>query len=517
MDDPKQPEASKRALPQWWRTLSNPSASTEAIVWAFLIFTVIAIRAYLVHLVPVAIWSDDAGSYVGSAFRWVHTGVWATDPRRGPIYSLLIAACSKLTGNIDSVMLVQHFLGGISVLLAMASLRALYDRTMLVPIALCSYAYAVYGLPIYLEQLIRNETLLFFFSSVAIASWLFAIKFEKPHLLWISGIAAGLLMSTKSVFGPFPLIVILGHLFYWRSTPGLAVKFALIFMVAFALPLAGVRVLKRLTVHNAPPQPQAGILLYARTAQFTVLEGGIEPEIKEQIHQEVEDYRKHILKIGHLDNNEIIYRTIAPHLSRILRSQGKLPADVSNLCMRLALEGINHHKAQYASQVLHDLERLHLKGGYKLDSPKPKDLSSVAAKLKDPKELKHPDPLMRIDETVAQLEAHDGANQFKTFHRLIKTSWMFLLAPVLFTTILLPLIIFLKRDRMQLFWIGAAAVWFFTMVLLSTVGRPLDRYLIPAVPVMFLTLSTGVVYAWEWLNSFLTKKFRPPLGDSAGD
>jgi len=485
---------------KWWHQLNDPTRSAEVIIWALLILCTVLVRAYLVHLIPVAIWSDDAGSYVASAFKWVHTGVWSTDPRRGPIYSLLISACAKPTGNIDSVMIVQHCLGGISILLSMAALRCLYGRRLLVPMALCSYAYAVYVLPVYLEHLIRNETVLFTCSSLAFVFWLLAIKLERPHLLWISGIAAGILMCTKSVFGPFPAVVFLGSLYYWRATPRQAAKFALIFAVAFVLPSAGVKVLKGVTHYKALPQPQAGILFYARTAQFTVLDGGIEPEIKEQIRKEVEDYRA----LPKLDNNLIIYHTIVPHLRSILFPQGKTPAYVNNLCMRMALEGISHNKLAYAKQVLHDLERLHLKGGYRLDSPKPKDLSSVAEKLQ---EHETPDALMRVDQTIAQLKANDTPNHFKIFHRIGKSSWLFSFVPVLLTSLLLPLILWRTRDRIQLFWFGAAAVWYFTMVLLSTVGRPLDRYLIPSVPVMFFALSTGVIYAWQWLGAFLEKRY----------
>lgn len=491
MQGQKSSHAPENSPNRFVRFLANPSASVEVVLWILLIATAFGIRAYLVHLLPVVLWSDDAQSYAASAFKWVHSGVWSTDPRRGPIYSLFIAACAKATGNIDSVMLMQHVLGGVAVVLAMIALRVLYDRRALVPIALCSYAYTVYGLPIYLEQLMRNETLLFFFGTVAFVSWLFAIRFEKPHWLWISGIAAALLMLTKNVFGPFPLVVVAGHIFYWRSTPKLAVKYAVIFSVAFALPLIGVRVLKQLTVHNRPPEPQAGILLYGRTAQFTYLEGGIEPEIKEQIRKEVEDYRK----LPRLDNNLILKRTIVPHLQRILTAQKKKPADLEKLCRRLAFEGIAHHKWAYVKQVLHDLERVHTKGGYRFTAPDPKDLQSVASKLS---EREHTDPLMRVDETIAALESRLQKKRFSFYVHWTKSGWLFRFVPVLFTTLFLPILIYFTRSKIQLWWIGAGAVWFFTMVLLCTVGRPLDRYLIPAASVMFWTLSATFIFLWQW-------------------
>src|SRR5207248_2994513 len=149
---------------------------------------------------------------------------------------------------------------------------------------------------------------------------------------------------------------------------------------------------------------------------------------------------------------------------------------------------------QYALQVLHDLEQIHLKGGYRLDAPKPSDLLATATKLKA---IEKPDPVMQIERTVAALESHSEKARFSIFRRWIHTAWLFGFAPVLFTSLILPLCVFFTRSKLQLWWIGAAAVWFFTMVLLSTIGRPLDRYLIPAVPVMFWTLSSAVIFLWN--------------------
>jgi hypothetical protein len=68
---------------------------------------------------------------------------------------------------------------------------------------------------------------------------------------------------------------------------------------------------------------------------------------------------------------------------------------------------------------------------------------------------------------------------------------------VLLTTLLLPVVWWLSPSPTRAWWVGAAGIWYFTVVLLATVGRPLDRYLIPALPVMFFTLSSAVMMGWN--------------------
>ena len=100
------------------RRLSDVPVWAEALLWLLVIAAAVGIRLYLVHLLPIGLWSKDAGSYAYSAFRWIHTGVWETDPRRGPIYSMLIAFCGKTWGGIDSLMLLQHAMGAAAILLS---------------------------------------------------------------------------------------------------------------------------------------------------------------------------------------------------------------------------------------------------------------------------------------------------------------------------------------------------------------------------------------------------------------
>ena len=503
-----------------FRRLSDLPAWAEVLVWVLIVTVTVGMRLYLIHLLPMALWSKDGGSYAYSAFRWVHTGVWETDPRRGPIYSMLIALCGKLWGSIDSLMVLQHVMGVTAILLSAAALRLLHGRRALIPLAACGYAYGMYGLPLYMEHLVRNETLLFFCGTVSLVTWLFAILWRQPQWLWITGVAAALLAATKNVWLPFPLVFAVATLWYFRKEMRLAVTQVLIFAVAFGVPYLGAKIFKHRTLGvDRSDEPQEGVLLYGRTAQFTYLDGGIEPELKAQIRAQVEAYQHEVFGNGskppHLNNNEILKKTVVPHLHSILAHEGKTGEDLNALCERLAWEAIRRHPLQYGKQVWRDMVHLHLTGGVRYVAPDNSEAGSQRSLLL---ELNTPDPIIHAPEAVAKLDAiignpaataeaspakkakkHATKGRFDTYRRLLLSAWMFDFVPVLLTSLLLPVVFFLSPIPTRAWWLGAAGIWYFTVVLLSTVGRPLDRYLIPALPVMFFTLGSVVMLAWNWI------------------
>jgi hypothetical protein len=503
------------------RRLSDLPVWAEVVVWAFLVTVTVGMRLYLIHLLPIGLWSKDAGSYAYSAFRWLHTGIWETDPRRGPIYSMLIALCGKLWGSISSLMILQHAMGVIAILLSVLVLRLLHGRRALIPLAACGYAYGVYGLPLYLEHLVRNETVLFFCGTVSLATWFFAIRRRQPHWLWITGIAAAILTATKNVWLPFPLVFAVATLWYFRKEMRLAVTQVLIFAVAFTVPYMGAKVFKHRTLGvDRSDEPQDGVLLYGRTAQFTYLDGGIEPDIKIQIRDQVLAYQHEVFGDGskppHLNNNEILKVTVVPHLNAMLRKEGKTGDDLNALCRALAIEAIRTHPLQYARQVWRDMVHMHLTGGVRYVAP---DDSEPETQRELLEELPTPDPMIRAPEALAKLDQITGQTaaddqgqaptkkemrqaskgRFNTYRRLLLSAWLFDLAPVLLTSLLLPVVFFLSPLPTRAWWLGSAGIWYFTVVLLSTVGRPLDRYLIPALPVMFFTLSSALMLAWNAL------------------
>jgi hypothetical protein len=529
MESPSLSQAQPRQLGKVrgiFRRLSDLSPAAEVAIWVFLVVAAVGIRLWLIHLLPIGLWSKDAGSYAYSAFRWIHTGVWETDPRRGPVYSMLIALCGKVWGNITSIMLLQHAMGAAAILLSILTMRLMHGRRALVPLALCGYAYAVYGLPLYLEHLVRNETLLFFCGSVSLVTWFLAIRNRQVHWLWITGISAAILTATKNVWFPFPILFVVATLWYFRKEMRSAVAQVLIFAIAFGVPYMGAKVFKHRTLGiDRSDEPQEGVLLYGRTAQFTKLDGGIEPEIKAQIRSQVEDYQHEVFrtKPPKLNNNEILKKTVVPTLTSILRKEGKNGEDLNRLCRSLAIEAIRTHPLQYALQVWRDMVRMNVSSGQRYAAPDNKEAASQRNLLL---ELDKPDPLIRVEESVAKLDKivartgndpnatasdeeeggpekqprkRDTPGPFTTYQDVLLSAWMFDFAPVLLTSLLLPVIFFLSPASMRAWWLGAAGLWYFTVVLLSTVGRPLDRYLIPALPVMFFTLTTALILGWNAL------------------
>ncbi len=481
------------------RFLVAPPRALEIVVWILLFAIIFGIRAYLIHLVPTILWSRDAGSYIGSAFQWMHTGVWETDPRRGPVYSLLIAACLKIFGTMDALMITQHILGGVAILCAAIVLRMLHGRRAILLVGLCGWGYAVYSLPLSLEHLVRNETLLFFFASIILASWFVALDREQPHWLWLTGLATGLMQLTKAVFAPFPLVLIALHAWYFRKQPKIAALQIGIFLIAFALPIAAEKVSRHWFMHR-PAAPQSGILLYGRTAQFTVLDGGIAPEAKALIAQDVLDYRQ----LPALNNNLVLKITIVPKLNTYISHLGKTPSDLNRLCRNLAIEGIMAHKLAYTKQVLSDLHKLLFKCAFPHQSPTVSDVASTERTMKS---YTHADPYMQPAHVIEVMEQRLDKHQFDFYRHRVREAWLFYIAPVFLTALFLPFWIYFSRGTRQIWWLGCAAMFYFTLILLSTVGRPLDRYLLPAVPIMFWTLASTLIAFIFWLAGLIQKRW----------
>ena len=247
-------------------------------------------------------------------------------------------------------------------------------------------------------------------------------------------------------------------------------------------------------------------MFYGRTAQWTVLEGGIEPAIKARIHDQAAAYVDRYVRTGKLDNNEIVKRTVIPTLKTILVDEGhRPPADVDRLCWRLGLEAVRHHPGAYLKQSAHDFYTLNFISAhrfiiflsYQLD-----DAARDAEKFFDNRLKANPlaARLFNIPTSSAAIraavKAHSGAG--KLSHFITVTGRFRLVSPVFLTTLLLPLLGYFKRGRERLFWLGNAVLWFFYLALLSTVGRPLDRYLMPVLPLMFWTVCTALTAGWKW-------------------
>ena len=93
-------------------------------------------------------------------------------------------------------------------MLTLLMARAWLGRRAFWPLALCAVFYAMYGMPIEIERLIRNETLLTLFATVAFGTWFFALRTGRVGWFVLSGLATGLMQLLKGIFPIFPLLVL---------------------------------------------------------------------------------------------------------------------------------------------------------------------------------------------------------------------------------------------------------------------------------------------------------------------
>lgn len=490
MSDPQQTQRPPSKLAA---LLREPPLAFEAALWLLLVFAIIGMRVYLWHLLPAYFWSRDAGSYTFAAFQWLDTGHMIFDGRRGPVYTLLIAAALKLFGTMNGVVWLQHALDGSAILAIVLTARLWWGRAAALPLFLCGLCLAAYGLPLHLGQLVRNESVLFILSAVALCSWWLALKWNSKSWLFAAAFSAGILTMTKNVFIPFPFALVGGVLFFESHVLLSKITRVALIAAGFFLPFAALKVHNALASRVNPPEPQAGILFYGRTAQWTKLDGGIEPELKEKIRTDVEDYRAR----AKLDNNIVIKRTIVPHLWRELQKQGKSAVDLDRLCRRLAIEAIQNQPEAFWHQFRGDMYKLHIHEGVKNEFPSQEQIGDAIEELRRRDDDQRAHPTMQVEQNLAVLESRQDPRPFRIFHRLLCRSILFQFYPVLETTIAVCLMILCTRGKEREFFLGCAAVWFFNMVLLSTVGRPIERYLMPLVPIMFWSLSGVVVLFWK--------------------
>jgi hypothetical protein len=488
--------------------LGQPPLALEIVLWLVLVAVAIGIRIYLWHILPAYFWSDDGNSYARPVFDWLATGEMIFNGRRGPTYTLLIAAALKMFGAVKGVIWLQQGLGALAVLVSVLAARIWWGRAAVVPLFACSIALALYGLPLHLGQLIRNETLLFLFSALAFSAWWLALKSDRVGWFFLAALATALLTMTKNVFVVFPLVLAGSVLLY--SGPGWRGRFVRwgMLLVGFALPYGALKIHDATARKVATPEPQAGVLFYGRTAQWTKLEGGIEQDLKDLIRADIEAYRL----LPKLDNNVILKRTAVPHLWEALEKRGQTPTDLDRLCRKFAVEAVRDQPAAFAAQIRKDLYQLHINAGVKNEFPSDKQIIDARKSLHE----RDVHPAMEGAKMDAILAARIDGDPFHFFHTCLNRAWLFQGFPVLFTTLAIPILLLCTRGKTRFFFLGVAAVWFSNMVLLSTVGRPLERYLMPLVPLMFWVLSGILIVAWLALLRLAGGLTPPPASPTTG-
>lgn len=489
------------------RWLRPPSRAVEVAVYAVIVGCLVGLRWWVAHALPTYVWTRDSGSYLAPAISWMGGNPWVTSARRGPVYSLFMAGIFAGGGTLRTVVDVQAGVGILTALLTLGFARAWLGRAGSWPLAICALFYALYGMPIELERLIRNETLLVLFSTLAFGAWFCALRTGSRGWMAVSGLFTGLMHLLKGIFPIYPVIVLGLVAWNWRARPRRAAALGGIYLALFLLPLVSSKLYGRLSGTTRPAEPEDGQMFYGRTAQWTYLEAdGILPDIKARIHDQAEEYGERFRRTGKLDNNEIVKRTVVPTLKTILVDErGGTLVDVNRVSWRLGLEAVRHHPGAYLRQFGHDLFYLNFISAQRMVPFEPKQLQNAArdaaayvtAKEKNDPLEQRVFELERSRQTIdAGAERNAGLQRYARF--VTGVGRLRLLSPVFLTTILLPLLGWVTRGRQRLFWLGNFILWGYYLVLLSTVGRPLDRYLMPVVPLMYWTISTAAAHGWRW-------------------
>lgn len=481
--------------------LGSISPVWEAAIWGALVIAATIPRVALWQALPTYVWSSDSGSYVLPAIEWLDKGTANFGGRRGPVYSLLIAACVRWGGGLNALVMVQHLMGGVAVLSAIATIRVLFGRAALPAVAACGFAACAFNLPVYLEHLVRNETLLMFTCSGALCA--FALALRRPGLGWAasSGLMSGLTMVIKPILGPFPLVAI--ACLWWRGR-GAGRGWAA--PLAFALPFMGVmaapKILTAVTSGEYESAAYSGIQFYGRTAQWTKLGGGIYPELKMEIAPLVERYRA----MAKTDNNLVIKRLIVPAIEQYLeRNPGRYPS-ANKVCRGLALEAVRSEPGAFLAQAWSDFRKMHVKIANRPRLPSSDDLLDVVEEMREQPQLS---AQLDRDQTIRTLEAHAQQQNFAFFETVSGWSWLFRMwPPVLWTSLLALPLVLATRGEHRLLWIALCALWYFNVVLLSVVGKPMNRYVVPLTPAMFWALSYPFILLWLAFHSWLLD--RPP-------
>jgi hypothetical protein len=247
-------------------------------------------------------------------------------------------------------------------------------------------------------------------------------------------------------------------------------------------------------------------MFYGRTAQWTYLDGGVAPDLKPRIRGQVEEYIRRFRATGRLDNNEIVKRTVVPALKDILINERHLqPADVDRLCWRLGIEAVEHHPAEFLRQVIHDCYFLNFITAQRMIffkreelPPSVRDAAQFASEhyAADDSLAQRLFGLDAARRAVTEgVKVRSGLQTFARFlHRM--ANWR-IVSPVFVTTLLLPVLVYFTRDADRLFWLGMGILWYYYLALLATVGRPLDRYLLPVTPIAFWAYCTGLTMLWN--------------------
>ena len=492
-----------RALGSGLPFLNHPPRWFELAVWFLVCLAIAWPRILLWNLLPAYLWSGDSEGYALPAICLVDRGEWLPSDKRGAVYPLFLAA-TLAAGDLNLSVIIQHIVGGATVLGCGIALRLVLGPASLLPVAWATGSFGRYNLLIYLEHLIRNETVLFLLSSACLALLLLAHHKQSRGWFTASGILAGLQHLTKPImplFLPAAIVSILlrrdwPRTWRLRSSLWLAGGFALHALVGFLS--------ARLAARPVTPDPQSGKLLYARVAQWTVLDEGPHREIKDAIRTDIESYRQ----LGRRETNLILNRPAVPKIEAIVRSLGGDKREIHRVCQALAFEAIARNRAAFVQQIGSDLVSWHTEQGFKTKVPKASYLIEQAKELRD--DAGQLPARAKALETVKLYTERASRNHFDPFHNLCLKSTFFEHpifgrrgSPVLACSVALPIVLLIIGRQLRPAFAVFFVLWWSGLLILSTVGRPMDRYLLPLCPIIFFTLASLIAVAWMKLLAAL--------------
>ena len=192
----------------------------------------------------------------------------------------------------------------------------------------------------------------------------------------------------------------------------------------------------------------------------------------------------------------------------LVDERGQSLVDVNRLCWKLGLEAVAHHPMAYLRQFGHDLYYLNFISAQRFVVFQPKQLKTAVADAQKYVDA-HPSGGEALTARIFDLPPAEVAVKVAADKKSALARWsrfmtvtgrLRLLSPVFLTSLALPWLVYGRRGRERLFWLGSTLLWFYYLVLLSTVGRPLDRYLMPVLPIMFWAISAALTSAWKHLS-----------------
>lgn len=224
------------AAPPWLTRSLDRLASIgnrgEWAWWAAIACLAVAIRAFMVVDIPLALSHDGSASLLSSG------AAFEERPPRGWLMPVLVRSFSDGETALLPLVCFQHVAVILGLALLFLALRSLLGKGSLLPLAACAAGCAVHGLPIYLSHHVLPGALQFALNALAISLWALRLTGGGSWLAFASAFTAAI--QGFNGFITWPLIAVILTREIASSPPGRP-KFAGVAsaLVGGALPVIG--------------------------------------------------------------------------------------------------------------------------------------------------------------------------------------------------------------------------------------------------------------------------------------